>query len=360
MKTGEKNLKGYTQRWLWQSVGMVVLVVVASLVLGGTAWAKTDTAVDWDEGVISSVAMSDPMAQNGTTMGQKIVLARTSAIAMAEADLLGVVKGINLDRATTIKEAIVAGDIIERKVEGEIRRAMTIEEGINELDLYEVRLAVRINEVADAVTSAFSDTGADAGLLDKAEEIPDFHRVHELNCSFLGLTESDSLETGREPEPSKSAADPRSYETGKKISGSFNLGSPSNYSAPESEGIVNVLETGWDHSDEAGYSSLVLNGREIDGLLRDRSPAVYSEDGQVVFRGWEIPYFRKLTSAVQAENAGTRPLVIQAAGFKDGETSPHLVVSNDDARKIMAANKQRHFLEDGNVMIVIGDDENSR
>lgn len=309
---------------------IILFVVLAAFLLTGARSAKAvvSTTVDWGEGVIITVAMSDPLAQNGRTVGQKIVLARVSAMAMAESYLLGVIQGINIDRNTTIKDAIVAGDLIEKRIEGKIKGAILMEEGINELDLYEVKMAVKLADVARVVSEADKGTDRASSALTHGEpRIPSFHRGHTLNRKYLGMpadekpvTESSSY-FRREPEPTYPAEEKRTS------------------------------------SEQPGHSSLVVDGREIDGLIRDRAPIIYSDDGQVLFKGWEIPYYSDVDDAVQDGRTGSTPLMVNATGLKtnsDCSSSPHVTVTREDAEKIKDANNERQFLEDGNVLFVIG------
>ena len=342
-------------------VGAIVAFMSAILLFGVVRAQASTASVDWDKGVISAMAMTDPLAQRGTTMGQRIVLARTAALGMAESYLLGAIEGIEIDRSTTIKEAIVDGDLIEKRIQGNIRKAMVVEEGINELDLYEVRVAVRLVDVAKAVSDeAGSETGSAFGLLDKARETPAFRRSHALNREYLGVekeetTASTSGESAslRDLVSEKLARAGRDEDVRPDFGPSAGIVPPAVVDSVDDRGSFFTAEPARPVASGNGYTSLVIDGRKVEGLVRDRAPIIYSDDGQTIFKGWEIPYYADLDKAV---GAGGKSLVIEPVGVKgENGMSPHVVVTAKDAGRVMSANKNQHFLEDGRVMIVIED-----
>ena len=379
-------------KWKTKMSDLVCAAMVIMMMVGGSSsvWASSSASVDWDKGVISAIAMTDPMAQHGRTVGQKVVLARVAALGMAESYLLGAVKGVKINRATTIKEAILTGDVIEKKIEGTIKGAMVIEEGINELDLYEVTVAVRIEEVAETVmTGLAKTTGSAFGLLDKSGTTPVFRRNHRTNREHLGVSEdageemtlkkyiegklnkariSSPVETSYVPArfTSKSAS---SSDTGfsvtnyAPVAASSSLKPITNYisetadkasdgDVPSSRPVLPEITL--DLGNESGYTSLIIDGRELKKLTRSTSPAVYSEDGSLIYQGANISYYSGLLEALRSSEAGSKPYVIDVFGEKNsGDTKKSkLIISSTDAHNLQMANNEGRFLDSGRVMIL--------
>jgi len=224
-----------------------------------------------------------------------------------------------------------------------------------------VRMAIRIDEVADACSAGTArETDGrreDAEVSAPAPRLPEFHRVHEMNRSYLGI--SDTGGTTFEPAvgtvtgQASSAANASTNFDGD----SFSEGAPADDKiGDDPAGIVEPAEE--EEGDSRlpdGSTSLVIDGGDVDGLIRDRAPVVYSEDGQVVFKGWEIPYHSRLMDAVSAVGKDSLPLVVEPIGVKSANSgsSPHVVVSTGDARRIVESNRENGFLEKGDVSIVI-------
>ena len=357
---GSKSREG-SEQYMRKNINMVKVVIMVMvltvalvvMVLGSISRATASTPVDWNCDVINTVALADPQAQHGSTLGHKIVLARTAAIGLAQGQLLGILEGIRIDRVTTIKEAILTSDLIEKKVEGLIKGAMIIEEGVNELDLYEVRLAVKLHDVAralevEAPEKAMDETGLSA-VLD--EDVPEFHREHDLNQTHLGLDGEDVSSMTLQDYLLKAKTNSR-YARSKKVS-SEDKQSKTSMVASTFEAQHEVIEAAPQTSQ---YTSLIVDGRMFGELTRDRAPVIYSEDGKVLYRGWDVQYHDKLSNAIRMPAAGQKPFVVDAVGLKtvgDDNSSPHVVISRKAARTLQQANKAQGFLDEGRVMILI-------
>jgi len=365
---------------------VAVLAVLAAAVLTGSVLAVGPASVDWESGLITSIAMADPMAQRGRTVGQKVIMARTAALSMAEAYLLGAVKGIKIDRDTTIDEAIVKGDLIKKKVQGVIRRAMVVEEGVNELDLYEVQVALRLDDLAEAIMpeeTAVTDSGVPVPP-SPVEKLPSFYRSHKVNKRHLGLPAEESI--GEIPAGDLAEEDDDTpvggtgeYDGGDdwwtgtgaavesagsgladaSLSGAAALGAASrdHSGGPAGDKGAAAAHMPVDGVPAAHASAvLIIDCRGLDGVIRDRAPVIYSVSGKTVLKGYEIPYCRSVEEAVKTFGSGLKPIVVKAVGvFGDSTSSPHVIVSDKDAGMILAANKKAKFIEGGMVVIVLGD-----
>ncbi len=118
----------------------------------------------------------------------------------------------------------------------------------------------------------------------------------------------------------------------------------------------------------SGYTGLVIVAR-VAHLDRSMSPAVLTPNGQVVYgRGWWKPgqlnadlanargIVEYAPSTLAAKRAGPRPLVVAAIGISGPPLSTFktdVIVSEENARRIRAANTQARFLERLQVVIVV-------
>jgi len=368
------------QKMFGKGFGVCCMVFVVALVaLCGVARAEVDTVLDWDEGIVATIAMTDPEAQNGRTSGQRLVLARTAAQAMAEADLLGAIMGMKINRRTTVRQAILSGDLIEKKVEGFIKGAMVIEEGINELNLYEVSMAVRIEDVLEVVMAESAKSTGDAyGLVGTPTATPRFKRTHKLNKRYLGLPDDEPAVTARRPAPrstyrkpaasvpeSKSSTDSddmtlREYMRtrlkdkirtipGKETAEKSGTGSGETGKSTEPERIALTVTS------DTGYTSLVIDGRLQNNLIKGRRVVIYTKDGKVLYKGDKIHYFNRLLDALRSDVAGSKPLVVDAVNTKRNRSGrvTYPVVSKSDGHRIRRADDESSILKNPRIIILV-------
>lgn len=359
--------------------GVCFMVFMVALVgLCGVARAEVDTVLDWDEGIVATIAMTDPEAQNGRTSGQRLVLARTAAQAMAEADLLGAIMGMKINRRTTVRQAILSGDLIEKKVEGFIKGAMVIEEGINELNLYEVSMAVRIEDVLEVVMAESAKITGDAyGLVGTPTAEPRFKRTHKLNKRYLGLPDDEPSVTRKPARGSTYRKPPRSVPESKSSADSDDMtlreymrtklkdkirsvpGTETVEKAKTGSAVASTPATperiALTVTSDTGYSSLVIDGRLQNNLIKGRRVVIYSKDGKVLYTGDKIHYFNRLLDALRSDVAGTKPLVVDAVDTKRNRSGrvTYPVVSNGDGRRIRRADNESSILKNHRIIILV-------
>jgi len=237
---------------------------------------------------------------SGMPAGAAKVLARRAAVADAQRNLLESVKGVAIDSETTVENFMLKDDVIHTKVNGIITGARVISEESQD-GVYRVTMAVPVYGVG-----SIADVAITAVVGDKAPV----------------------------PVPAPSADYVPS--TGVSISGN--------------------------------YSGLVINVRD-KGLVRTFCPAIYDTNGRAIYgvynvdKKYAIDYgvvgyakgpegWGKVSAGTS--RAGIKPLVIDAVGVRERTVNKcDVVISVEDADRILAENQRSHFLDNYAVMFEI-------
>lgn len=240
--------------------------------------------IDWNNGVIQATGLGFAPF-NAINPSQGVAMARRAAVMDAYRNLLETVKGMRIDADTTVSNLQVS-DTIRSKVSGVIRGAHVVSEQPSGDGGYKVTVEIKMygdNSVAAAV------------LGNQGPAIP-------------------------LPEPTKLAPSTQTYAP----------------AMPD-------------------YTGIVIDARGL-GLERVMSPAVYDDKGRAIYgtRNLDSTFVVKYGMADYITNdeisevgsgksrAGNNPLIIKAVAVKD--FNANIVISEDDANKILIANKQTGFL----------------
>ena len=106
-----------------------------------------------------------------------------------------------------------------------------------------------------------------------------------------------------------------------------------------------------------GYTGVIIDCRGLN-LQRAMSPVIKDEDGRIIYGDKDLD-FDKINEIGMAEycnninfalRAGSKPLIVQALGLTNFRTCP--VLSNADARKILATNENCGYLQELNVVFL--------
>lgn len=279
--------------------------------------------VDWRDAVITGVGIADPAAEPmGRTDGQRLALARTTADRVASVILLETIVGIEMERISEQEALVTTKDVIRSMVRGTLKNAVIVNEGINELGLYEVTKAIRISDLPAKVRSGLEKEVDDvrrhtSGIRDKLKGMR-YRHVYKYNLAYLGLEADTTTETGTSR-----------GEASDKRSGAR--------TAPDPLGT-------W----------LIIDARDVEGFLRSRGPVVYSEEGKEVYRGWEPLYYSDLLTAIK-DTGATSHISVEARGMKETgeETSSNLVIGSKDAVFLTEKNREKHFFDRNRVIILV-------
>lgn len=234
----------------------------------------------------------------GMPAGAAKVLARRAAVADAQRNLLESVKGVAIDSETTVENFMLKDDVIHTKVNGIITGARVISEESQD-GVYKVTMAVPVYGVG-----SIADVAITAVVGDKAP-VP-------------------------VPQPSPN------YKPSVAISG--------------------------------GYSGLVINAKGKE-LVRTFCPAIYDTTGRAIYGVYNVDKKYAIDYGVVGyakgpegwgkvkagtSRAGTNPLVINAVSVRERTVNKcDVVISVEDADRILAENARSHFLDKYAVMFEI-------
>lgn len=231
--------------------------------------------------------------------GSAKVLARRAAVVDAQRNLLESVKGVAVDSETTVENFMLKSDIIHTKVNGIITGARVVSEEMQPDGVYKVTMAVPVYGVGSV-----SDIAINA-VVGESAPVP-------------------------VPVP------PVNYQPTVSISG--------------------------------GYTGLVINAKD-SGLVRTFCPAIYDTNGRAIYgvhnvdKKYAIDYgvvgyakgeegWGKVLAGTS--RAGNNPLVINIVSVRERTVNKcDVVISVEDADRILAENQRSHFLDKYAVMFEI-------
>ncbi|MCE5287275.1 MAG: LPP20 family lipoprotein [Pelosinus sp.] len=265
----------------------VVLMFAASSVFAASTVLIEETGqagrVTWEQGVVEAIGTGVPPA-NAISVAQAKVLARRAAIVDAYRNLAETIDGVQVDAETTLANLQISSDIVKTKVSGLIKGAKIIREQAMPDGSYQVVMAVNL----------YGSDGIAGAVLPATRDVQAF------------------------PAPSPEYI---------RSNGNF------------------------------AYTGVVIDGRGLD-LQATFSPGIEDVNGRSIYGSVNIdPNFAISKGMVdyaptselvqEAENgqsrAGARPLIIKAVSLT--RNNCNVVISKEDGDKILAANRDGHFLE---------------
>ena len=288
---------------------ILALAVGGALIFGGVPCAKAfnggvnvnvtieqQGGVNWTKGANSDVvaigiSRPDP---RGFTMS------REAAIMAAQRNLVALVQGMQINSTTTMRDLILASDTVNRNISGTLRGAQIIEENTTAEGGYYVKMRVPIYGVGESIAAAI---------------LPEF--VTSTPQAFI----SPNLQ---------------------------------NFTPAAIQDIQN-----------ANYSGVIVDAAGL-GLTETFSPVIYDTNGRAVY-GIEnlqydaiinegmVSYSNAINDATAMQRAGNAPLIVKAVSLRGGNNSVNnvnVVISAEDADKILLANEKSHMLENCSVVFV--------
>ena len=256
------------------------------------------SVVDWTKGSSSDI----------TTIGigmpgsKGMAMARRGAVMDAQRNLLEIIKGVSVNSESTMEDLYVTSDIVKTRVEGVLKGAQIVDEGQNADGSYFVKMRVPL----------YGSTGSLA---------------------------SAALPAIR-PETEKPV--PLPVVTAPTIS----------------KEEVKAVQS-------ANYTGVVVDASSL-GLAPTFSPIIFDTNGRAVYgisniessvaiNSGMVGYANSLANATSGSRAGANPLVVTAVEVRGGKNSSNpvnVVVSVEDADRILKANETGGFLSSGAVMFV--------
>lgn len=259
-------------------------------------------AIDWtkeDESNVTAIGVGVPNPAMTEVQGK--VMARRAAIIDAQRQLLEIIKGINVDGESLMSEAMIKSDVVKTKINGLLYGARIIDEGPNPDGSYVVKMGVPLYGTSGSVAAAV---------------IPEVMKDVEKEA-VLQVTETTL--------------------------------------APQAVAEVKQVQ----------YTGVVVDATGL-GLEPTFSPVIYDTNGRIIYgiknldkdvaisKG-VVAYANEIGKATHGNRAGDNPLVVKAVDVRGGANSVNkvnVVVSVEDADRILIANESAKMLEGSAVVFV--------
>ena len=257
-----------------------------------------ENAVNWSKGDVTAIGVGYPPEEMGMR-GNSI--ARRAAMVDAQRNLLEITKGVQIDAETTVENMTVSSDVVNSKVQGLLKGAQIFEEGNLDDGGYYVKMRIALYGSTNSLASVAM-----------AEYTKDIQHQEFAEVKDTELSKKEVKQVKR-----------------------------------------------------AGYTGVIINASGL-GLEATFSPAILDTNGRVVYgitnvdkdivinKGM-VDYATAVEDATVSSRAGDNPLVVKAVDVKGGKNSVNkvnVVVSVEDADRILLANEKSAMLENLAVVFV--------
>lgn len=256
--------------------------------------SNNKSSAEWTKGEdndIQAIGIGLPPVGSNHIRGK--VLARRAAIVDAQRNLLEYINGVSLDADTTVNQLAVDSDVVRTQVSGIVRNAKVVSEKYTADGSYEIVLSVPMYGEKKSLASVV--------IPKMVEKLP------SQNPTYV-----DEIKDNGE------------------ITGSFT-------------GVI---------VDAKGFA--------LDATF---APAIYDTEGRIVYGLQKVDHSYAINhglvqyaTKIDGNNrAGSNPLLIKAIGIRGGKNSVNnvnVIVSKEDADKIVMANKKNNFIENCAVVFV--------
>lgn len=273
---------------------VVALIVMCCSVI---AFANENT-VNWSKGEVTAIGVGYPPEEMGLR-GNSI--ARRAAMVDAQRNLLEITQGVQIDAETTVENLTVSSDVVNSKVQGLLKGAQIFEEGNLDDGGYYVKMRIALYGSTNSLASV--------AMAEYAKDIQP-QEFEEVEDTELSKKEVKQVK--------------RAGYTGV---------------------IVDASGLGL----EATFSPAILdtNGRVVYGIA--------NVDKDIVISKGMVDYTDAVENAAVGSRAGDNPLVVKAVEVKGGKNSVNkvnVVVSVEDADRILLANEKSGMLDNLAVVFV--------
>lgn len=315
---------------------MMVFVVAASAMAqqgetqapveagAGTQYVEhTDNgAVNWETGVMTAIGIGAPPA-NAVNTAQARGMAKRAATVIARRNLLELLRGVQINSDTTIKNFMVANDVVVSRIRGFLQNSQILDTAYMSDGSVEVTVGIRLRDgVADVLLpkpTAFRTMPVPQS--GKEPEV-EFATVEDMNAMANANGTADDAEA-----PVAEAAPAPALDLPSKP-----------------------------------YTGLIVDARGL-GLRPAMSPRILDEEGREVYgtalvkRDYAIRqgmagYAKDVDMASANDRVGENPLYIPAVDIA-GAAGTDVVISNKQAESIRAAKETPAYLAQCRVMFVL-------
>ena len=274
------------------------LTIFCLLLICISTVALANNTINWSKGDVTAIGVGYPPEEMGMR-GNSI--ARRAAMVDAQRNLLEITKGVQIDAETTVENLTVSSDVVNSKVQGLLKGAQIFEEGNLDDGGYYVKMRIALYGSTNSLASV--------AMAEYAKDIQpqEFAEVEDTELSK------------KEVKQVKKA------------------------------GYTGVIVDASGLGLEATFSPAILdtNGRVVYGIA--------NVDKDVVINKGMVDYANVVEDATVGSRAGNNPLVVKAVEVKGGKNSinkVNVVVSVEDADRILLANEKSGMLDNLAVVFV--------
>ena len=276
----------------------IILTIFCLLLICISTVALANNTINWSKGDVTAIGVGYPPEEMGMR-GNSI--ARRAAMVDAQRNLLEITKGVQIDAETTVENLTVSSDVVNSKVQGLLKGARIFEEGNLDDGGYYVKMRIALYGSTNSLASV--------AMAEYTKDIlpQEFAEVEDTELSK------------KEVKQVKKA------------------------------GYTGVIVDASGLGLEATFSPAILdtNGRVVYGIA--------NVDKDVVISKGMVDYATAVEDATVGSRAGDNPLVIKAVEVKGGKNSVNkvnVVVSVEDADRILLANEKSGMLDNLAVVFV--------
>lgn len=256
----------------------------------------------WEDGKVVAVGYGVP--PTGAYGTRANLLARRAAVVDAQRNLAEFIQGTQIDAETTLLNYMTQNDTVKTRVSALIQGAAIVEEEAMSDGSYRVTMSVPLYGAGKSISAAI---------------LP-------------------ALRENKEPAP---------------------------LPAPVSPAPATIKEIQDRAKSGTNYTGVIVDAGDM-GLMPSFSPVIYDTNGRAIYGVQNINYdsaisqgmvgyAKNVASAMHLSRVGSTPLVVKAVQVRGGRNSVNpvnVVVSVEDANRILLANEKSGMLQSGSVVFV--------
>lgn len=257
-------------------------------------------SVNWEKGAEADVeAWGVGLSPVNMPAERGAALALRAATVDAYRQLAEIIKGVQVDSETTMRDLSVESDVVTAKVEALVQGARVVEKVVNKDGSYSVKVAVPLYGVKSVAAVVIPEANKDLLPQETPEISEDYTPAPEVKAQAASYTGV----------------------------------------------VVDAAGLGL----EGTFSPVIydVNGRAIYGMR--------NIDKDFAISKGMVEYYNDLQTATVNSRAGSNPLVVKAVSVRGGGNSVNpvnVVVSVEDGDKILYANEKSGMLENKAVVFV--------
>lgn len=257
-------------------------------------------SVNWEKGAEADVeAWGVGLSPVNMPAERGAALALRAATVDAYRQLAEIIKGVQVDSETTMRDLSVESDVVTAKVEALVQGARVVEKVVNKDGSYSVKVAVPLYGVKSVAAVVIPEANKDLLPQETPEISEDYTPAPEVKAQAASYTGV----------------------------------------------VVDAAGLGL----EGTFSPVIydVNGRAIYGMR--------NIDKDFAISKGMVEYYNDLQTATVHSRAGSNPLVVKAVSVRGGGNSVNpvnVVVSVEDGDKILYANEKSGMLENKAVVFV--------